>query len=690
MEAAMKAFMWILLVAACLILASCGGSSGNAPPQTPTTYTIGGTVSGLSGTGLVLQDNGGNNLSVSASGSFVFTTTIASGGAYSVTVLTQPSSPAQTCAVTNGSGTASANVTNIQITCITTATYTIGGTVSGLSGTGLVLQDNGGNNLSVSANGSFVFTTTIASGGAYSVTVLTQPSSPAQTCAVTNGSGTASTNVTNIQITCITTATFTIGGTVSGLSGTGLVLQDNGGNNLSVSANGTFTFTTTIAGGGVYSVTVLTQPSSPAQTCAVTNGSGTANANVTSVQINCTPTFTTLYSFNNTDGRNPYAGLVQAANGDLYGTTWAGNHDGNDYSGTVFQMTPGGTPTALYYFCSETNCADGQLPYAGVIQGADGDFYGTTQAGGRNVSCDGYTGCGTIFKINSSGTLTTLYTFCSTNPCTDGTDPYASLVQGSDGNFYGTTEGGGFGLGAGTIFRITPSGTFTTLYQFCTKANCPDGSSPWAGLVQGTDGNFYGTTFYGGTSNSGTVFKITPSGTLTTLYSFTGTDGALPEAGLVQGGDGNFYGTTSAGGNFAHCPGATGCGTVFQITPSGSLKTLYSFCSQTGCPDGHVPTAALVQGSDGNFYGTTEMGGQNGTCPKGGACGTVFQITPTGTLTTLYSFCSQGGISCTDGANPYAALIQDPTNGNFYGTTYAGGASNDGTVFSLNVGLGPF
>jgi len=700
MEAAMKPWMLIIALVASLVLPSCGGSSGGGPSPTPTTYTIGGAVSGLTGTGLVLQDNGGNNLPVSANGSFTFTTAITGGGAYAVTVLTQPSTPAQTCAVTDGTGTASANVTNVQVAC-TTTTYTIGGTVSGLLGTGLVLQNNGGNNLPVSANGTFAFTTAIASGGAYKVTVLTQPSGPAQTCAVTNGSGTASANVTNVQVACSSIPTYTIGGSVSGLLGTGLVLQNNGGNNLPVSANGTFTFTTAIASGGAYDVTVLTQPSGPAQTCTVTSGTGTATTNITSVAVACgggTAILTTLYSFGNTDGRNPYAGLVQATNGDFYGTTWAGNHDGNDYSGTVFQITSTGTLTTLYYFCSETNCTDGELPYAGLVQGADGNFYGTTQAGGRDVSCDGYTGCGTIFKIAPSGTLTTLYTFCPTTPCTDGTDPYAALVQGTDGNFYGTTEGGGIGLGAGTVFKITPSGALTTLYQFCPQANCPDGGDPYGALVQGSDGNFYGTTEGGGANDDdGTVFAITPSGTLTTLHSFAGTDGAHPQAGLVQGSDGNFYGTTNAGGAQGSCPGETGCGTVFKITPSGTLTTLYSFCSQTGCPDGQVPSAALVQGSDGNFYGTTVQGGggQTGTCPKVGACGTVFQITPDGTLTTIYRFCSEAenGISCTDGANPYGALIQNPNDGNFYGTTYAGGpggANGAGTVFSLSVGLGPF
>src|SRR5208282_1182780 len=253
------------------------------------TYTIGGTISGLTGSGLVLQDNGGNNLPLAAGAtSFTFSTPVPSGGSYSVTVLTQPSTPTQMCTVTNGSGTANANVTNVQIACSTT-TYTIGGTISGLTGSGLVLQDNGGNNLPLAAGAtSFTFTSPVPSGGSYSVTVLTQPSTPTQTCTVTNGSGTANANVTNVQIACSTT-TYTIGGTISGLTGSGLVLQDNGGNNLPLAAGATsFTFTTPVPSGGSYSVTVLTQPSTPTQMCTVTNGTGTANANVTNVQIACT------------------------------------------------------------------------------------------------------------------------------------------------------------------------------------------------------------------------------------------------------------------------------------------------------------------------------------------------------------------------------------------------------------------
>jgi len=279
-----KSFLIILTVGVSVFLASCGSAS------TVTTYAISGTISGLSSSGLVLQDNGGDNLSVSAgSTTFVFPTALVSGVNYTVTVLTQPASPAQTCVVAFGTGTVTAPVADIQITCADN-TFTLGGTVSGLSGTGLVLQDNGGNNLPISANGSFSFPTPIPRGNGYNVTVLTQPTNPAQTCGVTNGFGTnINGNATDIQVTCFTTTvTYTISGNVSGLSGTGLVLQNNSGNNLPVSTNGNFSFATPIASGSTYSVTVLTQPSNPAQNCVVTAGGGTANANVAGIQVTCT------------------------------------------------------------------------------------------------------------------------------------------------------------------------------------------------------------------------------------------------------------------------------------------------------------------------------------------------------------------------------------------------------------------
>jgi hypothetical protein len=257
---------------------------------TTTTFTIGGNVTGLMGTGLVLRDNGGDNLPITASGSFVFAMPVASGAAYLVTVQTQPTGPTQTCTVSAGSGTVAAgNVSGVTVNC-TTNSYTVGGTISGLSGT-VVLRNGGADDLVLTANAPFAFATPIVSGGAYAVTVQTQPGSPtSQTCAVTAGSGTvAGANVASVVVTCMTNS-YTIGGTVSGLSGSGLVLRNNGGNDLPVSANGGFTFTTPVQSTLGYAVTVFTQPTSPLQTCTVTSDSGTVSASpITSVTVTCGP-----------------------------------------------------------------------------------------------------------------------------------------------------------------------------------------------------------------------------------------------------------------------------------------------------------------------------------------------------------------------------------------------------------------
>jgi len=414
-------------------------------------------------------------------------------------------------------------------------------------------------------------------------------------------------------------------------------------------------------------------------------------------------TFTSLFSFAGTNGQDPLAALVQATNGDLYGTTAGGGANAGctffnaTGCGTVFKITTSGTLTTLYSFCAQSGCTDGANPGAGLVQAANGDFYGTTSAGANlNATVCYAAGCGTIFKISPSGTLTTLHSFCAQSGCTDGGNPLAGLLQAADGDFYGTAGTGGANCvpyGCGTVFKITPSGALTTLYSFCAHGGfpaCTDGWFPVAGLVQAANGDFYGTTEYGGAdpfggNYGGTVFKITPSGTLTTLYSFcsqsgcTDGDGAL--TGLVQATNGDFYGTTPAGG-------ANGAGTVFKITASGTLTTLYSFCSQIppsgGCTDGAAPAAGLVQATSGDLYGTTSSGGVD---YLGYAGGTIFKITPSGTLTTLYNFCAQSG--CTDGVYPGVALVQD-TNGTLYGTTAAGGTSNDGVVFSMSVDLGPF
>jgi uncharacterized repeat protein (TIGR03803 family) len=390
-------------------------------------------------------------------------------------------------------------------------------------------------------------------------------------------------------------------------------------------------------------------------------------------------TLTTLASFNGANGAGALS-LVQGTDGNFYGTTQVGGanniHCSTAGCGTVFKITLTGTLTTLYSFCAQggNSCPDGDLPYAGLVQGADGNFYGTTAQGGAN--CADNNGCGTVFKITATGTLTTLYSFSG---APDGAEPFGALVQGADGNFYGTTALAGVNS-AGTVFKITPAGTLTTLYSFCAQSGCADGQYPYAGLVQGADGNFYGTTYSGGIGNngpSGTVFKISSTGQLTTLHSFCANgqaggcpDGYYPYSALVQALDGNFYGTASGGG-------AHDLGIVFKISPTGTLTTLYSF---TGQADGAAPHAGLVPAADGNFYGTTLVGGT-------GNGGTIFGVTSTGVLVALHGFCSQP--QCQDGGGPLAGVMQS-TSGSFYGTTGGGGADNHGTVYSFNTGLTPF
>lgn len=378
-------------------------------------------------------------------------------------------------------------------------------------------------------------------------------------------------------------------------------------------------------------------------------------------------TLTTLFDFDGTHGAEPYLmSLVQGADGNLYGTTeFGGTHN----AGTVFKITTAGALTTLYHFCAKTPCTDGLQPEAGLIFGPDKALYGTTEQGG-NGDCVLYSGCGTIFRLSSNGKLLSRSFHGS-----DGDLPAAALVVGSDGNFYGTTVGGGTDLtcasGCGTIFRISPTGSLTTLHNFSYPT---DGAEPFAALIEGSDGNFYGTTSGGGPNSfaEGTVFKMTPSGTLTTLYVFDSAHGGDPFGSLVQGSDGNLYGTTYAGG-IHDC--FNPCGTVFQITPQGSLTILHKFV----LTDGGGPSGALILASDGNFYGTTSIGGDV-SCNAPYGCGTIFRISPSGSLVTLHSF---GG---TDGAYPTGGLIQ-ATDGNFYGTTFQGGANGKGTVFKLSLGL---
>lgn len=387
-------------------------------------------------------------------------------------------------------------------------------------------------------------------------------------------------------------------------------------------------------------------------------------------------TFTNLYqcrqNVNYAIGWYPN-GLCKASDGNLYGTTEAGGTDGP--GGTIYKLSSDGTLTFLAGF----NGANSPIgPYASLIQGADGKLYGTTQSGGDNSS-------GAVFQVTTNGLLNTLVSLggysngCSCYP--DGQSPTAPLVQGNDGNFYGTTETGGIGASHdyGVVFCVATNGTFTNLVSF----NGANGATPWfSGLTLGADGNFYGTTRFGGYTynfaagqlGDGTIFQWSTNGTLTTLASFYGANGQEPMSGLVQGTDGNFYGTTRIGGQY-------GYGTVFQLQVSVSgfnLNTLHSFTvpnpsgDTSTNVDGTQPTGGLVVGADGNLYGTTSGSGPNGS-------GTIFQIQTNGVLTTLYSF--TGG---SDGATPGSALVQGDDS-NFYGATYTGGTYGAGTIFRLSM-----
>ncbi len=398
---------------------------------------------------------------------------------------------------------------------------------------------------------------------------------------------------------------------------------------------------------------------------------------VTAIPAPAATKFKSLLSFNVNNGLNPVGGLVQGLDGNLYGVTQYGgaNRPCNAKQvgcGTVLQITPTGGLTTLYSFCTQTNCTDGAYPLAGLVLATNGDFYGTTSGGGAN-------GGGTIFKITSGGKFTIVYNFCAQFGCADGLNPGSALVQGVDGNLYGLTILGGIGgcggcHGGGTFFKITLGGKMTKLYDFCT-GSCLDGNNPANGLVQAADGNFYGTVTGRSGYYDGRLFKLTPAGKLTVLYNFCSLtncpDGAFPYGPLVQGVDNSLYGTTSGGGTY-------GDGTVFKITTAGKLTTVHSFDYETSGNYGASPFAGLVLANDGTFYGTTFEGGTG--CVFG--CGTVFKMTPTGKMTSLYLFTGP------DGSGPLG-LFQD-TSGTFFGVTSTGGANNEGTIFSLSDGLKPF
>ncbi len=399
-----------------------------------------------------------------------------------------------------------------------------------------------------------------------------------------------------------------------------------------------------------------------------------------------TVTYLHTFQLDPTDGGQPNGPLLQASDGNFYGTTLAGGVNtcrpiDPMPCGVIFKMTPNGVETVLYTFGA--SATDGYNPSAPLIQGQDGALYGVTTNGGD------YGGGGTVFRITLAGSYTVLHSFGATP--TDGIVPIGGLVQADDGNFYGVTASGGAnhcvqipqdGSNCGTVFRMPPSGVVTILYSFGSSVS--DGVTPNASLVLASDGNLYGTTANGGanscgsfgaTNDCGTLFRITPDGAETVLHSFgtSRTDGIAPLGALIQGSDGALYGTTASGGGGEFCYFAFFCGTVFKMTLAGEVTIVHAF-AESSREDGYGPSQYLVQTADGSIYGMTGSGGAS----LSDLTGTVFKLSSTGVKTTLYSF----GALTSGPSNPVGGLVQG-TDGAFYGVTAYSGASGTGTIFKL-------
>ena len=503
-------------VLGCLLaLAACSNGRGSVDSEPPSGgaqdgFTVGGTVTGLDGNGLVLQLNGGDDLAVSNDGIFTFTSELADAAAYEVTVATQPSSPSQTCTIGSGNGTiAGANVTTISVTCATGA-FALRGTVTGLAGTGLVLQNNGGDDLAISADGEFSFPSPIASGAPYNVTVLTQPSGPSQSCTVANGSGTiGAADVTDVAVTCAT-GTFVIGGTVSGLAGSGLELQNNGGDDLAVNGNGTFQFGTPLASGDAYNVTVKTHPTGPQQSCTVTNGAGTVtSASVTNIAIVCA---TDRFTIGGTTSGLSGSGLVLQLNG------------GND-----FQVQANGR------FAFPVSVASG-TPYVVSVR---------TQPSNPAQDCSVANGVGVVSGANIANVAVS----CTTNAFSIG-----GMVQGLRGSGLVLQKNGGDDL------AIASNGNFTfqteqasgTPYTITVRTQ-PASPSQTCTVANGS-----------GTVGSGNVRNVRVT-CATNTFTIGGTVSGLLGTGLVLSNNGGDNLPIGADGAFTF-PTALASGATFNVT----------------------------------------------------------------------------------------------------------------------------
>jgi uncharacterized repeat protein (TIGR03803 family) len=363
-------------------------------------------------------------------------------------------------------------------------------------------------------------------------------------------------------------------------------------------------------------------------------------------------TVRTVHTFNGTNGQFPQVVVLeQGRDGRLYGTTIFGGTNG---MGTIFKQSVAGTGNVVLYNFSGP---DGSSPGSGLTLGTDGNFYGAAAGGGAN-------GFGVLFKINSAGTLTALYNFTGGS---DGGYPAGAPIQGLDGNYYGTTNGGS--VQDSTFYKMTPSGSLSTLYT----SSISTGWLVQSGLLQGVDGSLYATATLGGALNCGALLKVSTAGVLEGQYSFhCGAGGVSPIGTLAQGANGDLYGTTLNGGTHGDA------GTIFKIDSAlRSFSPIYNFGAFPG--DGYGGYTGLALATDGSLYGGTAAGGKAGQ-------GSLYKITPSGTYTQLYSFPQMAG---TSGQFLTAAPTQD-TGGKFYGVTAFGGVDADGSIYDLDMGLGPF
>lgn len=680
----------------CAVLSGCGGGgssdsgNGNGGNCLGTEPGFCGTLTGLpAGKTVTLNfstsDAGGGNLTLDANGPFKFVlgTQVDLTTTWDVTVTA--TAPGASCNVTDSGNNVGSDgleiqeITGVAVSCANAPEYTIGGTLSGLDGgTRVTLEDNGGDPLTLTADGAFAFPSALAPGSAYSVTVGSQPT--AQLCAVNQGSGSNVTaNVTSVVVTC--SLAYTVGGTLSGLKSQGTItLENNGGDSLTLAADGAFTFPTAVAPGGTYDVTETSEP--VGQDCSVTGGSGSASSDITGVQVTCVTIEQLLYTFGGEigDAALPYAGLLMDGAGNLYGTSKSGGSENCvGGCGTVFELTPdssgGYTESVLYAF---TAGSDGASPEAGLIMDHSGDIYGTTAAGGQ-VGC--VTGCGTVFKLAPDGTGS--YTESILHAFTDGSDganPEAGLIMDGAGNLYGTAMSGG--IGDGVVFELVPNGSGgyseSVLYDFA--GNATGEMNPNAPLLMDSAGNLYGMTAVGGgysyQSGCGSVFRLAPDGsggyTETDLYTFGSCSFSEvgPDAGVIMDSVGDLFGTKFE----------TSSVVVFELTPNGSggyIESDLDTFPGGPPPGGGQPYGGVIRDSAGNLYGTTYDGGSVNY-------GSVFKLTPNSsggyTESILYNFAGAN----IDGANPSGALIMD-SSGHLYGTTVSGGAAagNSGTVFEI-------